>query len=532
MLTPLSSSASDYEHNGGSFDATDRASLVSATQGSSAASLSLDNDALSNEDDFFLADSAKLKGVFWPGMDIFDSATPEMRRKRNQKKDVSVIEQLESNSLEVEPTEVIYAPDGTQWRSRTISGMPYDDSNPFQDLSPHQQQALNSERAPLAEIDVNSTTIRGKQSNAGRQRHQGSEIVNENDNSRVRSRAATSSSGLNKRQTVPNEPARKRKRAFDVFKDEINFSNPAELSYLTAEFVNPGMVTPKTTQNQDERSRWSAGSNTSDSYLGLSRDHFSRRNPRRSCQPYQQQGGRYCSGRPDHSGKNDSHAFNSAYSSRFSRRKTRQQQHHPTGTNFHTYQCYDQAFSQAQADLQQEQRCNQQNRLFSPFKCSNNDDFLKSLQGPPHRTSDTVARLGSVLQDFPYYLSQMPYLPDTLPTFTADTSSSSNMDISRNGTGIYHTPDDLGFYSQNGLPGECRHGSFSACDLPIEEQLRLYTTTDCIDAGNERGLDGTLQQYTSSNYFDCYRPCDRVGDKAEVEAEDDQKTISAPPSER
>lgn len=106
------------------------------------------------------------------------------------------------------------------------------------------------------------------------------------------------------------------------------------------------------------------------------------------------------------------------------------------------------------------------------------------------------------------------------------------MDISRNGTGIYHTPDDLGFYSQNGLPGECRHGSFSACDLPIEEQLRLYTTTDCIDAGNERGLDGTLQQYTSSNYFDCYRPCDRVGDKAEVEAEDDQKTISAPPSER
>ena len=225
MLTPLSSSASDYEHNGGSFDATDRASLVSATQGSSAASLSLDNDALSNEDDFFLADSAKLKGVFWPGMDIFDSATPEMRRKRNQKKDVSVIEQLESNSLEVEPTEVIYAPDGTQWRSRTISGMPYDDSNPFQDLSPHQQQALNSERAPLAEIDVNSTTIRGKQSNAGRQRHQGSEIVNENDNSRVRSRAATSSSGLNKRQTVPNEPARKRKRAFDVFKDEINFRN-------------------------------------------------------------------------------------------------------------------------------------------------------------------------------------------------------------------------------------------------------------------------------------------------------------------
>jgi hypothetical protein len=53
-----------------------------------------------------LTESTKLKGVYWPGMDLFDSATPEMRRKRNQKKDSSVVEQLELNSQDVEATEI------------------------------------------------------------------------------------------------------------------------------------------------------------------------------------------------------------------------------------------------------------------------------------------------------------------------------------------------------------------------------------------------------------------------------------------
>jgi hypothetical protein len=41
-------------------------------------------------------------------MDIFDSATPETRRKRNQKKTTSVILQLQATSEIVTPTELIF----------------------------------------------------------------------------------------------------------------------------------------------------------------------------------------------------------------------------------------------------------------------------------------------------------------------------------------------------------------------------------------------------------------------------------------
>lgn len=37
--------------------------------------------------------NTKLKGVLWDGMGMFDSATPDMRRKRNQKKATSVVQQ-------------------------------------------------------------------------------------------------------------------------------------------------------------------------------------------------------------------------------------------------------------------------------------------------------------------------------------------------------------------------------------------------------------------------------------------------------
>ena len=525
MLTPMSSSASDYEHISGSIDATDRASLVSVAQDSSTASFSVENDAMSNEDDSFLADSAKLKGVFWPGMDIFDSATPEMRRKRNQKKDISVIEQLESNSLGVEPTEVIFAPDGTQWRCRTISGMPYDDSNPFQDLSPPNQQLHISERVPLAEIDVNSSKARGKNSMAGHRRHRSSANVDENNNLNIGSQNVTLNTCANEQQTAPREPMRKRKRTFDVFKDEINFSNPAELSYLTAEFVNPGLVSSSITRNHDERIVWSAGSNVNIDYPGLSKEYLSRRNPRRSCQMYQQEGGRYFPGLLDRQNRSDSSAFTPSYSSRFPQQTVRPPRCSTTGTDLHTYQCYDQAFPHLQAGQQQEQHRSHQNRLFSPFSNSQNEFFLRSLQGPPHRTSETVAKLGSVLQDFPYYLSQMPYLTDTVAT-SADASNTAVVDVGRNGN--YHTPDDSNFYSQSGFPEECHQGGYNACDLPIEEQLRLYTT-DGINVNDDRSLEGPLQY---SGYYDYYRSCDHNVDKELAEAEDDQKTISAPPSER
>lgn len=48
-----------------------------------------------------------LKGKFWPGMGIFDAATEEERRKRNQRKDVSVIQKMKTASQAVETSEMV-----------------------------------------------------------------------------------------------------------------------------------------------------------------------------------------------------------------------------------------------------------------------------------------------------------------------------------------------------------------------------------------------------------------------------------------
>ena len=63
-----------------------------------------------------------LKGVIWPAMEIFGSATAKMKRKRNQKKDQSVFENLLANSEVIEPTEAVCDGDVTL-RGVTLMGV-------------------------------------------------------------------------------------------------------------------------------------------------------------------------------------------------------------------------------------------------------------------------------------------------------------------------------------------------------------------------------------------------------------------------
>lgn len=51
---------------------------------------------------------AILKGVIWPGMGLFDSASEDQRRRRNQRKDKSVLENMEISSQTVSRNEVVY----------------------------------------------------------------------------------------------------------------------------------------------------------------------------------------------------------------------------------------------------------------------------------------------------------------------------------------------------------------------------------------------------------------------------------------
>ena len=78
--------------------------------------------------------SPMLKGICWPGMDIFDSASPEAQRQRNQKKDDSILRRMELNSVVVEPLEQIFWPEGTLKKERIITGMV--ESSPLKEESP------------------------------------------------------------------------------------------------------------------------------------------------------------------------------------------------------------------------------------------------------------------------------------------------------------------------------------------------------------------------------------------------------------
>ncbi|KAL8375976.1 hypothetical protein RB595_007197 [Gaeumannomyces hyphopodioides] len=86
--------------------------------------LSLENFEL--EDD----DTVQLKGVTYPGMAGFDAATPEQRRKRNQKKPKSVVQNMRESSESIEALECIWNGVGNFDRSRDIYASPSPEGSP------------------------------------------------------------------------------------------------------------------------------------------------------------------------------------------------------------------------------------------------------------------------------------------------------------------------------------------------------------------------------------------------------------------
>lgn len=106
---------------------------------------------------------ARLKGVLWPGMDIFDSATEQMRRKRNQKKDESVLKKMEKTSLCVEPTELVFSPSGILRKQRVINGN-VEDSSPLKGETPiPKRRAVRPKRLLFSETDPNIAPRRGQE---------------------------------------------------------------------------------------------------------------------------------------------------------------------------------------------------------------------------------------------------------------------------------------------------------------------------------------------------------------------------------
>ncbi|KAL2828792.1 hypothetical protein BDW59DRAFT_178698 [Aspergillus cavernicola] len=98
---------------------------------------------------------ARLKGVLWPGMDIFDSATEQMKRKRNQKKDESILKMMERTSIGVEPTELVFSPTGILRKQRVISGN-LEDSSPLKGETPIPKKRAARPKRVLSQMDPNA----------------------------------------------------------------------------------------------------------------------------------------------------------------------------------------------------------------------------------------------------------------------------------------------------------------------------------------------------------------------------------------
>ncbi|KAH0338029.1 hypothetical protein KCU81_g7834, partial [Aureobasidium melanogenum] len=92
-------------------------------------------------------DTSKLKGIVWPGMGLFDAATPELKKKRNQKKDISVSDRLATMSEGIQKEELIFSPSGSLCKKRVISGQPQaeDDLLPGEELP---VRAAKAKKAP------------------------------------------------------------------------------------------------------------------------------------------------------------------------------------------------------------------------------------------------------------------------------------------------------------------------------------------------------------------------------------------------
>lgn len=119
-----------------------------------------DNDSFEysngNEMDKERADEiARLKGVLWPGMDIFDSATEQMKRKRNQKKDEGTLKMMEKTSMGVEPTELVFSPTGILRKQRVISGN-VEDSSPLKGETPIPKKRATRPKRILSQVDPNA----------------------------------------------------------------------------------------------------------------------------------------------------------------------------------------------------------------------------------------------------------------------------------------------------------------------------------------------------------------------------------------
>ncbi|KAK1834764.1 hypothetical protein QBC39DRAFT_368846 [Podospora conica] len=106
----------------------------------------------------------KLKGVRYPGMGLFDSASEQDRKKRNQKKDASVLVRMEETSAGIEPLESIWEADGELQRIRDIYASPSPEGTPDRELAETTEQRVKRARRNPATKPPASSAVQTRSS--------------------------------------------------------------------------------------------------------------------------------------------------------------------------------------------------------------------------------------------------------------------------------------------------------------------------------------------------------------------------------
>ncbi|RKF55638.1 putative type-2 protein geranylgeranyltransferase subunit beta protein [Golovinomyces cichoracearum] len=112
-----------------------------------------------NNDSDKFAENTKLKGVLWPGMNLFDSATTEQKRMRNQRKGNEVLADMICTSEQVEPAEVSYHATGEFRASRDIFGPLSGDESPSRDPTPKRRKSVRR-TTMLRDLSTNAPNLR------------------------------------------------------------------------------------------------------------------------------------------------------------------------------------------------------------------------------------------------------------------------------------------------------------------------------------------------------------------------------------
>ncbi|KHJ30789.1 putative type-2 protein geranylgeranyltransferase subunit beta protein [Erysiphe necator] len=131
--------------------------LESQSNSSSRSTKDLKEKSADDSDEFI--ENAKLKGVLWPGMNLFDSATLEQKRMRNQRKGNEVLVEMMKTSEQVAPAEVSYHATGEFRASRDIFGPLSGDDSPIKDPTPKKRKSVR--RAPALK-DLNTNVPRSR----------------------------------------------------------------------------------------------------------------------------------------------------------------------------------------------------------------------------------------------------------------------------------------------------------------------------------------------------------------------------------